>query len=406
MKKWNKNIPDGTRDYIFDECILPQEIEKRLAKIYSERGYRCLMTPLTEYYDVFDIKNKFMSQESMYKLTDMGGRLIVMRPDNTTPVARVVSSRLKDEPLPLKIFCNQHVYRINSNYSGKQCEILQSSAEIIGGDIMKGDITALSTAFSVLDSIGELGGDYVIEIGHAGFYKALITNLNLNEEEAEKALEYIATKDSSEVGFLEGEGDSYKKARQIIMTLPSLYGGYEVFAAAEKLACDNPEALKVLDYLKKIYTVFKDAGFGGRIMIDLGIAHEIDYYTGMVFCAYSPLAGEPIISGGRYDELFSNFGRDIPAVGFALNIDLIAEAIRKRYGTKSEDVPDAIVFFEPSDLGTALEYIRIRDIKKYELSVCATLEETVNLAKIRGIKNVISVCGGIAEEINVGKEMV
>ena len=150
MKRYDLLTPEGTRDLLFDECAARRIVEERLRKIFTAYGYSEVITPGLEFYDVFNMKARFFAQESMYKLTDGKGRLMVMRPDSTMPIARVVSTRLRDEVFPLKLFYSQSVYRVNPKNSARDDEIFQSGIEIIGGDVRRSDLEALSIAIDVL----------------------------------------------------------------------------------------------------------------------------------------------------------------------------------------------------------------------------------------------------------------
>ena len=318
MKRHNKNIPDGTSDIIFDKTLYIKKAVEMFCKIYGELDYREIMTPMIEYYDVFDFAGQPIPQEMMYKMTDASGRLLVLRPDNTTPIARVVSTKLKDSCEYLRIYYNQSVFRAADGYSGKKSETLQSGVEIIGKNGIKTDTYYIETAIKILKSTGL---NFKLEIGHAEFYKSIIDAMDLAAEEKETVKSYIESKNSGEIKNI----DSGKY--EIIRKIPQLFGGYEVIEKARGLAGDNKKALEVLDYLSELYKLLGEAGYGGHIIIDLGIVHEIDYYTGIVISGYVGGIGENVLVGGRYDNLIANFGLDLPAVGFAVNVNLIAKAL-------------------------------------------------------------------------------
>ena len=321
MKKYSKNIPDGTSDIIFEKTLYIKKAIETFNKVYEDLNYKEIITPTIEYYDVFDFSSQPIPQEMMYKMTDGSGRLLVLRPDNTTPIARVVSTKLKDSfdgNNYLKIYYNQNVFRAAGGYSGRKSETLQSGVEIIGVNGIETDIYYIETAIKILKSTGL---NFKLEIGHVGFYKSIIDSMNLNDEEKETIRLYIESKNTSEINTLRSE--EYK----IIRMIPQLFGGYEVIEKARILAGNNKKALEVLDYIYRLYEIFDAAGHGEHIIIDLGIVHEIDYYTGLVIGGYVDGIGESVLVGGRYDNLIANFGLDVPAVGFAVNVNLIAKAL-------------------------------------------------------------------------------
>nr|MBQ4318248.1 ATP phosphoribosyltransferase regulatory subunit [Clostridia bacterium] len=382
----NINLPTGTRDIVYDEADLYREIENRLTGVFRKNGFREIRTPAIEYYDVYNYEAQAIPQESMYKLTDIGGRLMVMRPDNTMPAARVISTKLRSEGLPQKLYYNQTVYKINKGYTGRRSEIIQSGVELIGAKGLTGDLISISCA---LQSLKALGMPYKLEIGHVGFFNALVDELDLDDDGKREVRAYVDAKNSVSLGLM-NKLAKFDKIRRI----PLLYGGSEVFAQAAELAVGNAKALEALEYVKTLYGMLVDAGYGDHVMVDMGIVHQIDYYTGVVFGGYIEGAGEPVLTGGRYDNLLDNFDYHAPATGFAVNVCLVADAMH-RNGVKNEstDADRCVIFFEADRFADA-EKIRCELDGKgidCEYSCFETLDETINYAKIKGIARIANV---------------
>lgn len=387
MKRYNKNIPDGTSDIIFDKTLYINKAIDGFRKIYKELGYREIITPTIEYYDVFNFASQPIAQEMMYKFTDNNGRLLVLRPDGTTPVSRVVSTKLREEERPIKIFYNQNVFRINTDYSGRKNEQCQSGIEIIGVDGVKADILYIETALQVLKSTGL---NFKLEIGHVGFYKAIVDSLNLSDEDKETIRLYIESKSTSEIKLKDTQAQ-IEKIYDIIRIIPQLFGSYEVIDKARILAGDNKKALDALDYLYKLYNIFDKAGYNENIIIDLGIVHEIDYYTGCVISGYVEGIGENVLAGGRYNNLIANFGVDLPATGFAVNVNLIAKALENAGVICETPKADEIIHYALDNYCSVIEYIKNNKNKKIEISCFDELEDTMAYAKKNGIKKVVEI---------------
>ena len=388
MKKYTKNTPNGTSDIIFDKTLYIKKATEMFNKVYEDLYYSEIITPTIEYYDVFNFASQPISQEMMYKFTDWTGRLLVLRPDNTTPIARVVSTKLKDNHDFLKIYYNQNVFRPSGDYSGKKSETMQSGVEIIGVNGIKTDIYYIETAIKILKSTGL---NFKLEIGHVGFYKSIINSMNLTEDEKETIRLYIESKNTGEINKLDSE------EYEIIRKIPQLFGGYEVIEKARILAGNNQKAQEVLDYLYKLYKILDAAGYGEHIIIDLGIVHEIDYYTGLVVGGYVDGIGENVLVGGRYDNLISNFGFDLPAVGFAVNVNLIAKALEdsEKGNFENKRSISEIVHYDAENYNAALRYIDARQkIDRYveiELSCFENIEQTEEYAKRNGIEKVVTI---------------
>ena len=132
MKNYDLITPEGTKDLLFDECTARRNVEDKIHKIFKSCGYAEIVTSGLEFFDVFNLNSRYFPQESLYKLVDSKGRLIVLRPDSTVPIARVVATRLKEASLPLRLYYNQCVYNMTPLLTGKSDQIVQTGIELIG----------------------------------------------------------------------------------------------------------------------------------------------------------------------------------------------------------------------------------------------------------------------------------
>ena len=146
MRNYDLITPEGTKDLLFGECIIRRDIENTLLDLFKSRGYCEMITPGLEFFDVFNLNSQYFPQENLYKLTDSKGRLLVMRPDSTMPIARVVATRLRDAVLPLKLCYNQPVYSTEPALKGRSDEIVQAGIELIGSQLKMADLEVISTA--------------------------------------------------------------------------------------------------------------------------------------------------------------------------------------------------------------------------------------------------------------------
>jgi len=387
MKRYDLITPEGTRDLLLNDCTIRKNIENYLRGLFESAGYSELNTPCLEFYDVFNKETVYFPQETMYKLSDRKGRLMVLRPDCTVPIARVVATRLREAKLPIRLFYNQSVYTPSRTNAGKSDEIFQSGIELIGSASKKADLEVLTLAAEVLSHCDS--DKFRLEIGDSGFFKVLIGKLTDDPEIKEKIRALIEAKNYPALNdFLDTFGSN-----QVISTLkqlPSLFGGEEVFDKVAKYYHDA-ETDKILSDLKWIYTELSKLGYEGKITVDLGIVNRADYYTGVIMKGYLQGYGDEVLSGGRYDKLISEFGYDVHATGFAVNVDAVAE-ILKRYNPVSENSsPDVLVFSEEDDAMDALIYVEKlrKEGKKVEFSLFDTYEETMDYAKENKISEII-----------------
>ena len=342
MKNYDLITPEGTKDLLFGECIARRDIEKTLLNIFRGHGYCEMITPGLEFYDVFNLNSRYFPQENMYKLTDSKGRLLVMRPDSTMPIARVVATRLRDAMLPLKLCYHQTVYRTEAALKGRSDEIVQAGIELIGSDQKMADLEVISMA---AESLKAFGMEFSLEIGHIGIFKELVGRLEVTDKEKERIRKLIENKNFPALNdMLDTFGSSPVTAA--LKKLPALFGGEEVFEKAEELIPDE-NVIALLDELREIYRSASElCGGEGNITVDLGLVNKTDYYTGLIIKGYLQGHGEEVISGGRYDRLISEFGYDIPAIGFAVNVNAISKVIEKNGVLPAVPRADAIVFAE------------------------------------------------------------
>ena len=223
--------------------------------------------------------------------------------------------------------------------------------------------------------------DFHIEIGHAGLYRSLVARMSLSSEDSESLRSCIEGKNYAQLNdYL--DRFSGVPAADALRRLPYLFGGAEVLEEAEQLF--GPE--ESLCYLCSLFGELSAAGYAQYIRFDLGLVHQIDYYTGVVIRGYAEGAGSPVLSGGRYDTLLGLFGFDAEATGFAVNVDVVGSCV-------SAQIPvlQTLVYYAPGMLSRALQVLDEQPQGTCELSACGSLTETIELAKQKGVLQIIAV---------------
>lgn len=339
MKKTMKNTPEGTRDLLFEECLARREVEYELTELFRLHGFSEVMTPGVEFFDVFQGGGAVMPAENMYKLSDNKGRLLVMRPDSTAPIARLVAARLQQAPRPIRLYYAQDVFHLNHGLSGHNDQEFQAGVELIGAAGERADLEVLSLAAESLRRCA--AGDFRLEIGHVGFFRALAAELSEDEGVRAELHACIETKNYTALGDLL-DAMPAGGAVDAMRRLPRLFGGEEVFAAAEPL-CRSEDMREALGYLKRLYRALCRLGLGEQVMIDLGLVHRNEYYTGVIFRGYMEGSGETVVSGGRYDHLLQEFGPPMPATGFGVNVDALTKSMLAAGEVDPPMPPDVLV---------------------------------------------------------------
>ncbi len=384
MKRYDLLTPEGTRDLLFDECIAKRIIEERLRNIFIGYGYSEVVTPGLEFYDVFNGKVRYFPQESMYKLVDGKNRMMVLRPDSTMPIARLVATRLREEPLPLKLFYNQSIFMVNPKNSGRDDEFAQSGIEILGGKRKSADYEALVLAVLALSACSE---EFRLEIGESSIFRMLVAELDLDADTADIIQALIETKNYPALNDVLSAYSG--TAAEALRALPTLFGGAEVFEAAEKYMI-TAELKEKLASLKETYDALVSAGIE-EIKVDLGLVNKKNYYTGIIFRGYVEGYGSPALSGGRYDSLIGDFGREVPAVGFAVNVEAAAKVLLKNCADVSlSDPADVLVYADEGAEVYGLIHCTelINEGKRVFNSVFDTPEAAAQYAWAHGIRQV------------------
>lgn len=375
--------PEGTRDRLFAECSACRQVEKAATGVFKRRGYSEMTTPNVEYYDLIPAAGHPLSQEAMMKVVDRAGKILVMRPDNTVAIGRVAATKLKALPLPLRLYYNQTVFRSDDLNTGARSEIDQCGVELIGATGLRGDLEVLSMAIDVLEACGLM--EYHIEIGHAGYFTALVSRLGLKPAEEQRLRELVEKKDLA--AFREALAPyEDTQAGKALKNLHRLFGGPEVLKTARAL-CPDRSAAEALNYLETIYGLLEEAGLSGHVQFDLGLLQRMEYYTGIIFRGFGEGAGSTVISGGRYDKLIRQFGADMPATGFALDVEAVASCLE----TPEHQRPRTLIWYDLGCLGRA-RVLLDREPKQTAMLSCApNAEEAAEEAKGLGAGKLILV---------------
>ncbi len=381
MDRYIINTPEGTKDSLFCECQDRRKMEGAITRLFSSLGYSEIITPEIEYYDLFTASGYPLPQETLVKIIDRSGKILVMRPDCTTPIARVAATKLKNTDFPQRFYYNQTVFRSNVAHAGSNAEVVQCGIELLGAAGLKADVEVLVLAIEAIKACGI--NNFYIEIGHTGFFKALAKELDAPPETIELMRSYIEQKNFDALKVLL-KPFADKPSFDALNKISHLFGGEEILAEAQELTNDLC-ASQALDYLKNIYNELLAAGHQDKIRFDLGLVQQINYYTGMVFCGYIESAGSIVLTGGRYDKLIETFGKPVPATGFAIDILAVLSCLPVSSLPKLE----SIIHYSFGSLAQALSYVASHAPGTCEISPCLDLAGSKKLAKKKGACRVV-----------------
>ncbi|EEG77690.1 ATP phosphoribosyltransferase regulatory subunit [Dethiobacter alkaliphilus] len=349
--------PEGVRDLLPGLARQKRELEGKIQEIFGRWGYREVATPAFEYSANFVAEMKADLEDKVYRFPDERGRTLVLRPDFTLPLARVAATHLAGGPKPLRLCYGGSIYRYASSQQGKQREQTQAGVELIGIAGAGADAEVMALAADVLQELGLQ--EFTLCLGHAGFLETLLNAHGVEAEDRENIIVYFNKKDFVSLKEMVGSLDISQEAKDAILRVPHLRGGKEVLEAAAALVPAG-EAAGPLAVLEEAWDVLEDYGVTRFITLDLGLVRMMDYYTGIVFEGYTGGLGYPICGGGRYDQLLENFGPELPAVGFALNIDHLLTKLQRLKKLAPQNRPVFVGYGEDGRAAALLAAQRLR----------------------------------------------
>lgn len=320
-------IPEGTRDLILQECASKKRLQKDIEGIFEKWGYEEIVTPTIEFYQTFQSGFQNLKEEDVYKFFDSKGKILVLRPDMTIPIARVVATRFKAEDKVFRLRYCSDVFRVHESLGGKKNEYTDCGIELIGLNAKESDLEILVTALDAMKVLGDT--NFKLEIGNIDFFNSAIKDINLDEEAKNELANLIDRKSLKELEDFLNKYDIDENTKIFFKELPWLFGSKEVLERAKGFAVTN-ELRESVEYLDSLGKALCALGYEDKISFDLAMVPRLDYYTGIIFKGYADGAGATVLSGGRYDNLMATFGKDIPAVGFSVNLDTLISVIEDK----------------------------------------------------------------------------
>lgn len=321
------HTPEGVRDIYGIEYQKKLILEERLQKVLHMYGYHDVQTPMFEYFDVFGKEIGTLPSKELYKFFDKEGNTLVLRPDITPSIARVVTTVFDTEEIPVRVCYKGNTFVNHSNYQGRLRETTQLGAELIGVDSVEADAEMIAMA---IESLKEAGlEDFQINIGNVDFFEGLIKETNLNEENEALLREFIQNRNFFGVEELLENVHAKITTKTAFQILPELTGGVEIMKEAKKIAL-NFKVLEAVKRLEAIYEVLVAYGVEKYVTFDLSMSGTHGYYTGIIFRGYTYGTGDAIVKGGRYDNLLEKFGKKSPSVGFVIVVDELLNAFSRQ----------------------------------------------------------------------------
>lgn len=322
------HTPEGVRDIYNEECAKKMKMQEKLQTMLKQYGYHAIQTPTFEFFDIFGQEIGTTPSRDLYKFFDREGNTLVLRPDITPSIARSVTKYFAEEDMPIRLWYQGNTFINNSSYQGRLKESTQLGAELIGDNSVEADGEIISMIVSLLQTAGLK--EFQVSIGHIDFFKGLVKEAKLNEETIEELITLISNKNFFGVEEIVDTLQITEELKTLFYSLGKLYDTAELLTELEQAASSYPVIFESIKRLKGLYEVLTFYGIEKYVTIELGMLSSYQYYTGIIFAGYTFGSGEPIVKGGRYDDLLPYFGKNAASIGFALVIDQLLLALSRQ----------------------------------------------------------------------------
>ena len=375
MKPARALIPIGTATFGPDTARRVRNLEGQLLTLLSRWGYREIILPTFEYLDVLSVGLAPEVLEKCYKFADWTtGRILVLRPDITAQIARIVAMDMGGAGLPLRLSYRTTVFRYEPEHAGREREIFQVGVELIGTDDAYADAEVLISLIELLKAVGL--PDFKISIGHVGFYKALLAGSGLSSEGQRNAEFAAAHKDLPSLEHILFRERISRKKTQVLLEAAGRCGQEDVLEWGRSKAGRSSALTIPLERLANVYALLELSGLKDHILLDLGEFRGFDYYDGVVFDVFTSSLGYELGGGGRYNHLLGRFGRELPSTGFALDMDRVFASLDPSVFHTEEQGQPILLVAPQKQFGYAFKLAQ--RIRGEGFSV---IQETVSLGK-------------------------
>ncbi len=327
MKRQLLHTPQGVRDIYGMECVRKLALQEKLHRKLKSYGYHDIETPTFEFFDVFGSNIGTIPSRELFKFFDRDGNTLVLRPDFTPSIARAAAKYYLEEAGPIRMCYQGNTFINHMNYQGRLKESTHLGAELLGDDSPDADGEMIALIVELLLEAGLT--EFQVSVGQIDFFKGLLEESGIGEDTEEELRELIVNKNHFGIEELLEGLDMEEAHRRAFVRMPELFGGPQMLEEAMEVA-SNPVSKGAIRRLKEVYQVLEIYGLQKYVTFDLGMINRYRYYTGVIFRAYTYGTGEPVVKGGRYDDLLGQFGKACAATGFVVVVDQLLSALDRQ----------------------------------------------------------------------------
>ncbi|MGE3541629.1 MAG: ATP phosphoribosyltransferase regulatory subunit [Candidatus Tectimicrobiota bacterium] len=349
-------LPRGTRVLLPFMAAKKRRLEELLLAVFFRWGFQEVVLPTFEYMDVLTLGLGEAYKERMFKLEERRtGRMLSLRPDITTQIAKLSATLLQDQPRPLRFCYVANIFRHNESQTRNLQELYQTGVELLGLESPEADAEMIAIAVECMQEVGLQ--DFRLAVSQLDFCRSLMAEAGLNAEEGEQLHAALQKKDTSTLEILVTQFAISERYRQVLLEIPSLFGSTEVLHRAANLS-QSQAAQAALENLAQVYDMLKTYGLEDRVLIDLSDIRGFHYYTGITFEGFTSHLGYGVCSGGRYDHLLGCYGVAAPSTGFAIDLEALLEALENSNPIQAQSGADCLLMDFRKDKREALRISR------------------------------------------------
>lgn len=358
MNKVLLHTPDGVRDIYGSECSDRLIVRDRIHEKMKLYGYEDIETPTFEFFDVFAQEINAGDARELYKFFDKDGNTMVLRPDFTPSIARCASKVMLESPMPVRVVYQGSTFLNTSSLQGKLKETGNIGVELFKDDSVYADAEMIALLIESLLSSGLK--DFQVSIGDAEYYKGICEEAGIDAETEVMIREQIVQKNYFAAENILVERNIPEKYKNLIVKVAEFIGSDDALDKAQEQV-SNERSLNAIKRLKRLYQVLKQYDVTQYVSFDLGMLSKFNYYTGVIFSAYTYGVGDAIAKGGRYNNLLGKYGQDAPAIGFVILLDDLLSALYRQNVEIEHEQKALYKEFDEDDFGAQLsEAIKMR----------------------------------------------
>jgi len=349
-------LPKGVKDFLPIRAAKIDYLTRTLQGVFRNWGFERIIPASLEYLQVLEQGLGSELVDRTVRFDDrQSGRMVAFSPDITPQIARIVATRMREMPLPLRLSYTGRVLRHAEQQAGKDREILQTGVELIGLESLEADAEMVAMVVECFQAVGAEA--FSVDLGQVEFFRGVLDSLALEGEMAAKVTGAISRKDVSELRELLAGLRVDEKVRAEVLALPRLFGGVEVLERAAETV-GNERSRRALETLFKVRDILKVYGVDEHVTFDLGELRGFDYHTGITLQGFLPGVGQAVCSGGRYDGLMSRYGAPAPATGFTFNVLELLFALDSELDRRVARGSDVLISQVGEDKGPAQRIAR------------------------------------------------